>query len=326
MWEGDSLYLCQNWKSWSVHKFMKNLHHLDSENSRLHEGKHISERPLCQRVSRRQAQYLGNILRGNSYPKLLDDMFELFDGRYSEVLLMDAIGCTLFQGKVSVRSEHHDRTAIPSRRRRPREAKEKMRREEHRYHRPLPPVVPNPEAVLMKVNQMVADKELLDFIPKSAHEVFKHVLGEEKRIKAIHLLTYEAIKQVGRIERMTELEAKMPFMLPNGANEIAKMTDISAQLLRYELGVEMLRGKYGMLPQAGATDSDLSPMAKELLQFDEVDRSLLREITVRTIELAKGEIDGRFEAVGLEDDGTGAKTEAAEDSSRTLETNNPPRS
>ena len=37
-------------------------------------------------------QYLGNILRGNIYPKILNDLIELFSGRYSEVLLMGAIG------------------------------------------------------------------------------------------------------------------------------------------------------------------------------------------------------------------------------------------
>ena len=47
---------------------------------------------LCQKVARRQAQYLGNLLRGNIYPKILDDLIELFEGRYSEVLLIDAIG------------------------------------------------------------------------------------------------------------------------------------------------------------------------------------------------------------------------------------------
>ena len=130
-------------------------------------------------------------------------------------------------------------------------AREKMRNEEYRRRRTVAPVVPEPEAVLMKVNQMVADKELLDYMPKSVHEVFKHVLGEDKRMKALHVLTYLALKQIPRIERMTELEAKMPFMMPNGHQEIAKLTEIAAQMTRYELGLEMLRGRYGMLPQAG---------------------------------------------------------------------------
>ena len=37
-------------------------------------------------------EYLGTILRGNIYPKILDDLIELFAGSYSEVLLMGAIG------------------------------------------------------------------------------------------------------------------------------------------------------------------------------------------------------------------------------------------
>jgi hypothetical protein len=36
--------------------------------------------------------YLGSILHCNIFPKLMDDLIELFDGSYSEVLLMGAIG------------------------------------------------------------------------------------------------------------------------------------------------------------------------------------------------------------------------------------------
>jgi hypothetical protein len=56
---------------------------------------------------------------------------------------------------------------------------------------------------------------------------------------------------------------------------------------------------------------ELPPMAKELLQFDELDRSILREVVVRTIDLARGKIDGRFEAVRLEAD-AGPERGAAE--------------
>jgi hypothetical protein len=36
--------------------------------------------------------YLGKMLRGNIFPKILDDLVDLFQGRYSEALLMGAIG------------------------------------------------------------------------------------------------------------------------------------------------------------------------------------------------------------------------------------------
>ena len=36
--------------------------------------------------------YLGKILRGNLFPRILEDLVELFEGRYSEVLLMGSIG------------------------------------------------------------------------------------------------------------------------------------------------------------------------------------------------------------------------------------------
>lgn len=37
-------------------------------------------------------RYLGNILHGNIYPKILEDLIELFEGQYTEVLLTGSIG------------------------------------------------------------------------------------------------------------------------------------------------------------------------------------------------------------------------------------------
>jgi len=49
-------------------------------------------RPVDMRTFVEDPKYLGSVLRGNIYGKVLDDLIELFDGDYSEVLLTGAIG------------------------------------------------------------------------------------------------------------------------------------------------------------------------------------------------------------------------------------------
>jgi hypothetical protein len=193
-----------------------------------------------------------------------------------------------------------------------RAAKEKLRNQERHQRRTglTEPIAS--DAVLAKVNQTLEDKGLLDFIPKEVHSVFKHVLGEEKRLRAIHLLTYAAMTQIPRVERVKELEKSMPSMLPNGHQEIKRLTEIGSELMKYELGQEMLRGKYGLMPQGSRADGDpdLPPIARTMMEFDEVDRSLIRELSVRFIEMAQEKVSGRFKAVRLEGDAGRAGTAA----------------
>ena len=75
--------------------------------------------------------------------------------------------------------------------------------------RTVAPVPPNPEAVLAKVEETVDKLSLMDFVPKEAQKVVKHVLGEEKAIRSIHLLQYAAIAQMARIEKMKGLDKAM---------------------------------------------------------------------------------------------------------------------
>ncbi|MGA7622106.1 MAG: hypothetical protein WB630_04230 [Candidatus Acidiferrales bacterium] len=49
-------------------------------------------KPVDVRTFCEDPYYLGSILHDGLYPKLLDDLIELFDGSYMEVLLTGAIG------------------------------------------------------------------------------------------------------------------------------------------------------------------------------------------------------------------------------------------
>nr|UXE44998.1 hypothetical protein Hi04_10k_c4039_00006 [uncultured bacterium] len=198
------------------------------------------------------------------------------------------------------------------------ESKEKMRREMHRVRKPLPPRPLEPEAVLDKVNKTVEEKSSLEFIQPEALKVMQHVMAAEKHIKAEHVLQWEAVKQINRIEDMTALEKRMGLTLPDGHKEFNALTTIAGQMARLELGHEMIRGRRGYVPLV-PEQAEMSPFAKRLMEFDEVDRSLMRELSVSFVEMVKGERSGRFEAAGLEADATGEIREMAGEESGNLE-------
>jgi hypothetical protein len=58
---------------------------------RLHESDYLWP-PVNIKTFIEDNEYLGTILRGNIYPRIMDDLIEIFDGDYSEVLLSGAIG------------------------------------------------------------------------------------------------------------------------------------------------------------------------------------------------------------------------------------------
>ena len=199
------------------------------------------------------------------------------------------------------------------------ESKDKMRCEQHRVQRLLPPKPADPDAVLAKVNKTVEDKSMLDYIQNDALNVMKHVMGAEKSIKAAHILQYEAVKQIARIERIDQLEKNMGLPLPNTHNELRQLTAIAGQMARLELGYEMIRGRRGYVPLVPAGTGEMSPFARKMMEFDPVDRSIARELVVNFIDMVEGGTVGRFEAAGLEADETGEDSTVVGDEPGTVQ-------
>ena len=199
-------------------------------------------------------------------------------------------------------------------------AKERLRYEEHRRRLTVAPVPPDPDAVLAKVDAMVEDKSLMDFIPKEARQVLKHVMGEEKEIRAIHALQIAAIAGIDRLTKTKKLDESMPVaLIPGGDKEVDNMRKIGEALLRHEVVIGWARGRRNQLPiplpenEAG----EPSELAKTMMEFDDVDRNIVRELSIRFIDMVREKRSGRFEAVGLESDAHGERRADVETDSGT---------
>jgi len=112
------------------------------------------------------------------------------------------------------------------------------------------PVLPETEAVAACVEMQTLDLLDADVIPKSAAQVSSHVDKALKQIDAERALKHACYSQIERIERLTELEEKLQFLIPNGHKEIQALVKIADSMIEIEFGKKWLRGKLGNMPQA----------------------------------------------------------------------------
>src|ERR1017187_5663364 len=86
---------------------------------------------------------------------------------------------------------------------------------------------------------------LKEVIPKSATRVGKHVEKALKEIDGHRALKYAALQQIGRIEKLKELEKKLQRPMRNGHKEIDALRKIAMSMYEFEVGKSWLRGKIG---------------------------------------------------------------------------------
>ena len=111
-------------------------------------------------------------------------------------------------------------------------------------------MLPQPEAVAACVEMQTLDLLDADVDPKSATQVSRHVAKALKQIDAERALKSACYRQIERVERLTDLEEKLQFLIPNGHKEIAALVKIADSFHCMEVGKKWLRGKLGNMPQA----------------------------------------------------------------------------
>ena len=69
-----------------------------------------------------------------------------------------------------------------------------------------------------------------------------------KEIDGHRALKYAALQQIGRIEKLKELEKKLQRPMRNGHKEIDALRKIAESIHEIEVGEQWLRGKGGKMP------------------------------------------------------------------------------
>lgn len=178
-----------------------------------------------------------------------------------------------------------------------REAKVKLDREEWRERGALAPVPRPLEAVRAKMEEIEEEKSILDKAPRETAEILKHVMGENKNLESIHLLQIAGLGAVTRVMKLERLDRSMPtIMIPNGHKDIENLRRCGESLLKHEIAMGWVRGRKGQVPVSLPENSEFADIAKSMQEFDEVDRSLARELSVRFIDMIQEKAGGQFRA------------------------------
>jgi hypothetical protein len=100
-------------------------------------------------------------------------------------------------------------------------------------------------------------------------------------------------RQLGRLERMNEVEEKIKMLTPNGYKDVEAMVNVADKLIKLDLGKKWARGRFGEMPVIEA-QQPMSEIAQGMAQFDEVDRNLMRQATENVIDLLSEACGGRY--------------------------------
>jgi hypothetical protein len=150
---------------------------------------------------------------------------------------------------------------------------------------------------LQKQKVAVVDGEPV--MTETAKKIWKVVTDAVKHLDSQTMLKYCFLVQQQRVETLLKMEDQVKMLLPDGWKNLAVLKDIAAEYRKHEIGEQYLKGK-GVLPysspvQGGLVpheNKELSAVAQLMSQFDATDRNLMREATVRVIELIQEEMRG----------------------------------
>ena len=100
-----------------------------------------------------------------------------------------------------------------------------------------------------------------------------------KAVTQIHgeqMLRYTWMVAQKRVDRMVELEQRTNLIFPDGYRNVAVLCEIAQAMLKAEQTRQI----------ASNVAENISPVAKEMAAFDEVDRNLIRQAYSKVIEMS----------------------------------------
>ena len=154
----------------------------------------------------------------------------------------------------------------------------------------------------------------------SAHEVWNDIDQALQLIKSEKVLKYAFLRQQARVEKILAAEDSNTIPMVRlmqseaGTKAINSLKGIGEAIRKLEIGEEWMRGKGGAVSPYGPYPGSLVPhgvaekseIARGMEKFDEIDRNLIREATMKVINMVQGETSGRYKAGGLDVDSGGA--------------------
>jgi hypothetical protein len=96
-------------------------------------------------------------------------------------------------------------------------------------------------------------------------------------IDSAELIRDAWLMQRRRVQRITAIEEKLGYVLPNSHKEMDSLTKIIELVLKHELGIALLTREGAGVPASLEIDK-LSPLGQEIAQLDEVDRNIIQEL------------------------------------------------
>jgi hypothetical protein len=133
---------------------------------------------------------------------------------------------------------------------------------------------------------------------EGCREVGQQVKKTVKELDSKTMLKHCYVIQLGRVQQQLEFEQKTKFLTPDGDKNIAVLKEMADSVPKLEIGEQWMKGKDDALPYGGPfqggllphPQTELSDVAKEMAQFDAVDRHLIIEATVLLDRMVQNEV------------------------------------
>ncbi|MFY9532139.1 MAG: hypothetical protein WBC04_19750 [Candidatus Acidiferrales bacterium] len=164
---------------------------------------------------------------------------------------------------------------------------------------------------LLRQAEVLAPDE--DPVDPAARKLWKEVEKAARELRAETMLKYCFVVQQRRVNMMVEMEQKLRMLVPSGERNLEVLREIAADVRKFEVGEQWMRGRAtpfpgpypgGSVPQPAP--EELDPLAQEAAKFDEVDRNIMQEIVSKMIDMCEEtKVSGRTAVGGLAPDAGG---------------------
>lgn len=143
--------------------------------------------------------------------------------------------------------------------------------------------------------------------------------GQERHeaLNSEMMLKNLVLRQQRRMQAMTELDDKITVSFSAGYKRVSTLRTIVAEVRKLDVGEQWMRGKCGNRPSVHQLEDypeEMSRLARIMMDFDPVDRSLMRELYCNYLDVVQMGMRDEFIAIMQEATLKRAAAEAADES------------